>query len=498
MRWVSGPDGHDLMSHTTISGFDLVTSGRCAVVTAACTRRGRLELPCGPNTTLFLELWPPPDGSSAVGVVCSSCGQLGRQKSWNSVLRGGRVNTSSVVADPACTVTRVVYADTAYYEMPLSDAAAVLNQTFTMYEVSAVAIDESHIGIVIHRTPSLSTFCLRWFGTPLAMRGARVLAVNGFSVTPTPICSTMCASIPDGESFITLLLWTDALPSAFGPQIGLGPLIAGARVDLQSTGPLDSSLPQQYLRLTPHQLAVRVERQPVPTLIFDTNGTARALVPPDVLFPSIFLENWMPACPQKICHLVFATESSVAPSLCYVLPDSITLRAPVALSQQPTVTTYTPGTPLQTASKAPVALAPPNNYFFIVTTAPINSTTVMCGGAQYRVPTAMPPTHCMPTAGVTNVASISRFWLDSDAAVSPNSSLPGCSLVMFFSSFGVHLASEQCVPVAPNTTVELDGVSICSTGVLATVPAVDAASVEASRQLGLDPTQFPFLYASVE
>jgi hypothetical protein len=247
--------------------------------------------------------------------------------------------------------------------------------------------------------------------------------------------------------------------------------------------------------LTPHPLAVRVGRQARHAIIYDTDGVARALVPSDTNFPAVRLDGWTPQCgvyPHSVatCEIIFADDNSQSPSNCFTLATGFTLYAPIELAPQPTTTVYLPGMPVQISDSPPAALVEPDAPFYIVRLLPeTNTMSVQCGSTEYLVPTETPSTHCMPTAGVRSVALISQLWNNLSAITALNTSLPGCDLFSFHSDLGVHVASEQCVPVMPGTEIQLESVSVCLAD---SESPQDTMTVELTRQMRLDS----FLYAT--
>jgi hypothetical protein len=494
-----------------------VQTGRCAAVTAVCSARGRFELPGAPGApSVVAELWPPPDGSAAVAVFCSdTVFRLPLGRAWTPSLAPG---AGDWAIDASCNLTRVLLADTAVGLAPLPDRDAAMNQTFLVAPLAATpAGDTGGVIVTVFAAPSAAVFCVRWFYWPLAIRGARLAAVGGFSVPGRPaLRSTMCLRLPAAPSggHITFLLLTDAVPAAFGVQAGLGGAggAAGGAFNV-STAP-DNTLPMAYRLAASHSRALRVSRQPAPFVVYDTAGTPRALVPPDSpRFPDILLDGWMPACgSDEGCTVVFvggdSSEAAVA-SLCYLLESGVQIVSPLRVSTAVAALVHVVGQTLQVTAEPPVALVPPGQPLVVLPpaappappatpTAPPSGgaaagafSIVSCGMNQYRVPAEpLPPTHCMPTASLSSVGALSRVWVNESAAALPSTAFADCSLRLYATVFGSQIAYEPCVPTAPGSTLAFENVEVCAA---ATLPVFSAASAEVTRQLGLAPP----LYAHV-
>jgi hypothetical protein len=482
------------------------TADRCALVSAICTARGYVELPTfdplsGAQTSVLLELWPPPDGSSATAVVCSSrCRFQMPSPAWTSAAGGPAITSASYrIAPDVCSLTRLVLAPTAMYEMPLTPPQAVLNQTHTMYRAAAWRVDSRHLGISIDARYPDPSFCIRWYFQPLAMRGARVVAINGFAADVAhAVSSTTCVQLPQLGLLpvTTVLLQTDAVPEAVGSRVGLGPAMSNVSWLFGVSPTPVNSLPYGYRVAAPHPLAYRIPQQARPTAVYDTRGVLRALIPPNMPTTTLILDGWMPACtPYCNDSVVFADNDSQTPTLCY--NRSITLSVPVQLAASSTLV-HLLGSTVQSGTLPGVALTPAAAPLYTLTSSlAVNGSDVVCGGNTYRVPLDVPATHCVPTAGPLNTGTISTMWHNASGVLS-SSTFDDCDLYAYTSAYGTHIAPSACVPMTPGTQLTFANFMICATenATLATL-ALSPAAAEISRQLGFTTSEPPYLYAVV-
>jgi hypothetical protein len=448
-------------------------TGRCATVTAACSRRARFEL-----MSVMVELWPPPDGSAAVAMFCGP-----------GVFRVPTVNQS---LDPGCSLTRLVLSDSVANALAETPRAIIDNQTFEMADITTVAISDEWLVVTVHASGIGASFCLRWFFWPLAVRGARLAAVGAFSMSGRPMLgSTTCVALPSepATASVTLLLLTDAAPSAMGVQVGIGPAIGPVA---ESSPRVDNTLPLAYRLVASHGLAVLVPPRFAPFALYDTNGTLRALVPPDSpRFAPILLDGWRPRCSD--CTIVFDDTDSAPASMCYPLEGGARIVSPVGASTRPPILAHMVGETLRTSLEPPVALVGTSDSLPQLVLpqelAMADSSSITCGMNEYRVPAEpLPEIYCMPTAGVHSVGAISRVWVNSSAELHASVSFSDCDLMVFHTDMGFQIAPEPCVPTAPGTSISYSSVSICAS---ASGPdEQSAASAEVTRQLGLQSPLF--------
>lgn len=479
---VVGAAGFETPSRLPSTGAQ---TGRCATVTAVCSRRTRFELPLVDEPTVLVELWPPPDGSAAVAMFCGpGVFRVPFGHAWTATTA---VPAADYALDPGCDVTKLVLSDDVANALASVPRATVADQTYTMADITVVALTDELLVVTVHAVVSDADFCVRWFFWPLAVRGARLAAVGGFSMPDRPLLgSTTCVSLPSAPvgEVLTLLLLADAAPSAMGLQVGVGPAEGPT---FAASAHVDSTLPLAYRMVASHALALLVPPRPLPFALYDTTGTLRALVPPDSpRFPSILMDGWRPRCDD--CVIVFADDDSAPASLCYTLPEGARIVSPVTMSTRPPILAHMVGQTLRASMAPPAALVGTDDSLPQLVLpqemAIADSISVTCGMNTYRMPTAPPPsTHCVPTAGVYSVGAISRVWVNSSAELSVSISFPDCALWLFHTDLGFQIAPEPCVPTAPGTTIEYSTVEICA----ATAVPIDlsAASIEVARQLNL-------------
>lgn len=496
---VVGSRGRPIMA-TSLLGAQQTDTGRCAAITAVCQhRRSRIELPCNNgNTTLLTELWPSPDGGAATAVHCAqdTCVTFSRGgHSWESVLLGTNT-TLPYITDDYCSVTAIVLSDTVRYETPIADTSAVLLlPEFPLYTVSAVSLGDRLLAVVINDTPTSDSFCVRWYYAPLAMRGARVLAVNGFSTQTRPaISSTMCFDIELTGGKTTVLLGTDALADSVGTFVGINVTHGQERMHALSDMP-SNTLSLRYRLLTPHLHMLRLPMALTPIAVYDTDGNIRALVAPNIEPEPILLDGWLPRGPAFQSTIEYADGTAVPANLCYIHGD-ITIRSPVELYALSTLIVNLPGMPVQVAPFPPVALAEPGAPFFVIRDTAADPVEVTCGDTTFLMPASVPPTHCVPSAGVQNAGSISVIWRDDNAEPFLSESLGDCGLVSHHSSFGIQVSDQFCVPLPPNSTRTISFIGICAAHALED-RADDALSVEITRQMKLPSEVVPFIHARV-
>ena len=497
---VVGSRGRPVMA-LSVLGAQQTSAGRCVSITAICSRRGRIELPCqrGSGRSMLSELWPSPDGGSAVAVHCAdgNCLKLTRGGyQWPSTLL--TVNTTSpFVTEPQCQVTAAVLADTVFYETPAAPAqflsAAMTN---VLYTITVHAISDQFLAVVIDSMPTADSFCILWYFAVLAMRGARVKAVNGYTIALRPtVSSTMCFDIALSGDKTTLLLQTDALASAVGTVVGIS-INPNFSAVYTATGTLDNTLPLSYRLLTPHVHMLQPPFYPQATAIYDTAGVIRALVAPSNVSPPIILDGWLPFDPFLRQQIEFADDTAIAASLCYLLAGNVTLTSPVIETDgTSSVAVHLPGMSVQVAMFPPAALVEPGAPFYVINdTARVETVPVDCGDTTFLMPAVVGPTYCVTTAGVQNVGLISTIWRNESAEPFLSETLAGCNLVSHHSVFGIQISDEFCVPVSPATTISVANVGICAS-ILPEDRASDALSVEITRQMGLPSTLPPFIHA---
>jgi hypothetical protein len=485
---VWGSAGFEIPAVTAAPG-GTVQTGRCATVTAVCSARGRFELPVvNASTTVVVELWPPPDGSAAVALFCGpALFRVPFGQAWTPSVPAGM--------DAVCALTGIVLSDGVGNALASVPRATAANQTFAMADITAFALDDELLVVTVHAPVRGTGFCIRWFFWPLAVRGARLVAVGAFSVLDRPpLGSSTCVSLsfePTGDA-LTLLLRTDAVPAALGLRVGIGPAVGPV---FATSAAVDNTLPLAYRLVASHALALRVPLKPAPYPVYDTAGRLRALVPPDSpRFPAILLDGWRPRCTD--CTVVFADSDSEPASLCYALPGGARLVSPVTASTRPPILAHMVGQTLRTSSAPPVALVGAGDGFPLLVLpdelAANGTVSVTCGMNKYLAPTdPLPDTHCLPTAGVFSAGTISRVWINGSAELGASITFSDCDLLLFPTEFGYQIAPEPCVPTAPGTEILYENVEICASEDPPT--GLSAASAEVTRQLNL---RFP-LYAVV-
>jgi len=465
-------------------------TGRCATVTAACSRRARFELPLANASSVLAELWPPPDGSAAVAMFCGSgVFRVPFGRAWTPTTA---VPTVDYSLDPGCSLTRLVLSDSVANALAETPRATIDDQTFEMADITITTLSDEWLVVTVHVSNIGASFCLRWFFWPLAVRGARLAAVGAFSMPERPLLgSTTCVALPSepATASITLLLLTDAAPSAMGVQVGIGP--ANGPV-AQSSARVDNTLPLVYRLVASHGLAVLVPPRFAPFALYDTNGTLRALVPPDSpRFAAILLDGWRPRCSD--CTIVFADTDSTPASLCYPLEGGARIVSPVGASTRPPILAHMVGETLRTSLEPPVALVGTSDSLPQLVLpqelAVASSSSITCGMNEYRVPAEpLSELYCMPTAGVHSVGAISRVWVNSSAELHASVSFSDCDLMVFHTDLGFQIAPEPCVPTAPGSSIFYSNVAICAAS--SVTEGQSAASAEVTRQLGLQSPLF--------
>jgi hypothetical protein len=304
------------------------------------------------------------------------------------------------------------------------------------------------------RPPSVN-FTLQWWHHDMLMAQGAIIVGVCDSAVRMAFRGTMSVVNVSCAGNLVIFIHSRVAP-ALGTSIGAVDGLTDCLDAVWGSDQLRLTLPTVMLLAAGVQLAYDVWGSLFgETILYDTDGAPRVLVPANTTLGILHSTQWTLAC--ATCVLRQARPADVPASLCYNLTGQAMytdVAAPIF---------YTNATRSINQYRVPwlpnVAVSLSTTAKMVLAHTPVassNSTVVMCNGTQFYAVAATDVT-CMPTATLDRTnASMLRIWRNSSHAAPPVVGTCG-NLTVYWqadtSSLIAGHTGDPCFPVSPGHTL---------------------------------------------